>query len=77
VRPDTLEAAQELLCDHSGSPESLCRHDTPSSVPGLPAAGTVVSVASEPAAGRFHVAAGPPCSYAFHVYELAPLAEPA
>jgi isopenicillin-N N-acyltransferase-like protein len=76
IRPDTLEAAQELLCDHSGSPESLCRHDTPSSLPGLPPAGTVVSVASEPAAGRFHVAAGPPCTHAFHVYELAPLLEP-
>jgi isopenicillin-N N-acyltransferase like protein len=76
ARPDTLEAAQGLLCDHSGSPESLCRHDTPSLLPGLPPAGTVVSVASEPATGRFHVAAGPPCTHAFHVYELAPLVEP-
>jgi isopenicillin-N N-acyltransferase like protein len=76
VRPDTLEAAQELLRDHSGSPESICRHDAPSALAGLPPAGTVVSVSSEPAHGRFHVAAGPPCTYAYTLYEVTPQKEP-
>jgi isopenicillin-N N-acyltransferase-like protein len=76
VRPETLEGAQELLRDHGCTPESLCRHDTPSSIEGMPAAGTIVSVASETAAGRFHVAAGHPCTHAFHTYEVARLVEP-
>jgi isopenicillin-N N-acyltransferase-like protein len=76
ARPETLEEAQELLCDHGGSPESLCRHATPSAIEGMPAAATIVSVASETAHGRFHVAAGHPCSHAFHTYEVARLVEP-
>jgi isopenicillin-N N-acyltransferase-like protein len=76
VRPDTLEAAQELLRDHSGGPESICRHESPSAITGLPPAGTVVSVSSEPAHGRFHVAAGPPCTSAYTVYDVSPLGEP-
>jgi isopenicillin-N N-acyltransferase-like protein len=76
ARPETLEEAQELLRDHGCSPESLCRHDTPSATEGMPAAATIVSVASETAQGRFHVAAGQPCSHAFHTYEVARLAEP-
>ena len=76
TRPETLEEAEELLRDHGCSPESLCRHDTPSAIEGMPAAGTIVSVASETAAGRFHVAAGHPCDHAFHTYEVARLAEP-
>jgi isopenicillin-N N-acyltransferase like protein len=75
-RPETLEEAQELLRDHGCTPESLCRHDTPSLFEGMPPAGTIVSVASETAAGRFHVAAGHPCTHAFHSYEVARLAEP-
>jgi isopenicillin-N N-acyltransferase-like protein len=74
--PDTLEAAQELLRDHSGSPESICRHGSQSAIEGLPPAGTVVSVSSETAHGRFHVAAGPPCTYAYNVYEVSSLGEP-
>ena len=76
MRPETLDAAQELLCDHACTPESLCRHDTPSAIEGMPTAGTIVSVASETAAGRFHVAAGHPCTHAFPTYEVARLAEP-
>jgi isopenicillin-N N-acyltransferase-like protein len=76
MRPETLEAAQELLRDHACTPESLCRHDTPSAIDGMPPAGTIVSVASETAAGRFHVAAGHPCTHAFHTYEVARLVEP-
>jgi isopenicillin-N N-acyltransferase-like protein len=76
MRPETLEEAQELLRDHGCSPESLCRHDIPSSTEGMPVSGTIVSVASETAAGRFHVAAGHPCNHAFHAYEVERLAEP-
>jgi isopenicillin-N N-acyltransferase-like protein len=76
TRPETLEEAEELLRDHGCSPESLCRHDTPSATEGMPAAGTIVSVASETAAGRFHVAAGHPCTHEFVTYEVARVAEP-
>jgi isopenicillin-N N-acyltransferase-like protein len=76
ARPETLDEAQELLRDHGCTPESLCRHDTPSAIEGMPPAGTIVSVASETAAGRFHVAAGHPCTHAFATYEVARLAEP-
>jgi isopenicillin-N N-acyltransferase-like protein len=76
MRPETLEEAQELLRDHDCTPESLCRHDTPSLIAGMPPAGTIVSVASETAAGRFHVAAGHPCTHAFTTYEVERLVEP-
>ncbi|HEY1479721.1 MAG TPA: C45 family peptidase [Gaiellales bacterium] len=75
MHPDSLEEAQELLRDHSGTLESVCRHDSPSSTPGLPPVGTVVSLSSEPALGRFQIAAGPPCTFAYQAYELAPLQE--
>jgi isopenicillin-N N-acyltransferase-like protein len=76
TRPDTLEAAQQVLRDHSGSPESICRHDAPSAHEGLPPAGTVVSISCELVPRRFHVAAGPPCTFAYTAYDVTPLAEP-
>jgi isopenicillin-N N-acyltransferase-like protein len=67
-RPQTLEDAQQLLRDHAGTPEALCRHGA--------RLRTVASVTAEPAAGILEVAAGPGCTHAFHRYELASLGEP-
>jgi isopenicillin-N N-acyltransferase-like protein len=69
-RPEALEDARRVLCDHSSAPQTVCRHSD-ASTPGLPPTGTVVSLLMEPAAGRMAVAAGPPCSTAFAAHEMA------
>ena len=50
---------QELLRDHDGSPESVCRHHDASAPP--TASSTVSSTVFDPAAGRLWNAPGPSC----------------
>jgi isopenicillin-N N-acyltransferase-like protein len=58
--PSTVEEALEALRRHDGE-ASLCRHDEPSPIPGLPSAGTMATFAARPADGWLAVSEGPPC----------------
>jgi len=59
---------QELLRDHDGSPESVCRHHDASAPP--TASSTVSSTVFDPAAGRLWNAPGPSCVATPKVHEF-------
>lgn len=53
-----------LLRDHTGRPDSVCRHPNPA-LPEEERVETVVSVIEDLTARRFYVAPGPPCTHQF------------
>jgi len=66
ARRRTLHAAtlMDILRDHEGRPDSLCRHPNPA-LPEEERVETVVSVVEDLTAGRFYVAGGTPCTTPF------------
>lgn len=62
----SLEASslKEILRDHQGHPDSVCRHPNPH-LPEEERVETVVSVLEDLTAGRFYVAGGTPCTTPF------------
>ena len=68
--PATVEEALEALRGHDGL-ASLCRHDEPSLIPGLPPSGTMVTFAARPAEGWLAVSEGPPCRGELEEHTLA------
>jgi isopenicillin-N N-acyltransferase-like protein len=61
----SAETLMEILRDHDGSPDSICRHPNPA----LPAAeryATVTSAVMDLHAGRMLVSSGPPCENAYN-----------
>jgi isopenicillin-N N-acyltransferase-like protein len=58
-----------LLRDHTGRPDSVCRHPNPA-LPEEERVETVVSVIEDLTARRFYVAAGTPCTHDFEEIAL-------
>jgi isopenicillin-N N-acyltransferase-like protein len=65
----TPETMMEILSDHEGHPDSICRHVDPAKPPEL-ASASRASFVMVPAEGLMYIAAGPPCEYAFVEYRL-------
>lgn len=65
----TPEMMMELLADHQGHPNSICRHVDPHIPPAL-ASMSAASLVMVPAEGTMYVAAGPPCKNGFSKYTL-------
>ncbi|MGH2405868.1 MAG: C45 family autoproteolytic acyltransferase/hydrolase [bacterium] len=59
--PISDRTLQEILRDHDGSPDSICRHPN-SMLPVSERYETVTSIVMDLHAGRMHAAAGPPCA---------------
>jgi isopenicillin-N N-acyltransferase-like protein len=59
----------QVLADHDGHPESICRHPNPA-LPEEERVQTVVSVLMDLTARRLYVAAGPPCAAAYRQIPL-------
>lgn len=70
-RAGTLHAAglMEILRDHGGHPDSVCRHPNPT-LPEEERVETIVSVLEDLTARRMYVAAGTPCQNEFHEIKL-------
>jgi len=65
-----VDAVKQILRDHTGSPQSICRHANDD--PQFGFWQTVFSVIIEPEAGRMHITRGNPCERPFEVYRLGP-----
>jgi isopenicillin-N N-acyltransferase-like protein len=59
----------EILRDHAGHPDSICRHPNPA-FPDEERLETVVSVLEDLTARQMYVAAGPPCQSTYEVITL-------
>ena len=57
-----VDDVKQFLSDHSGSPTSICRHDSRMV--------TVASMISEPARRCMHVAVGNPCQHKYVTYSM-------
>ncbi|MDR5682640.1 MAG: C45 family peptidase [Armatimonadota bacterium] len=71
TRPGRLsvEAMEDLLRDHDGHPDSICRHPNPA-LPPDERSQTVFSVLMDLDARRMRCAGGPPCTAAFSERKL-------
>jgi isopenicillin-N N-acyltransferase-like protein len=56
-----IERMKDVLRDHEGYPQSVCRHPVPHGITDLERSQTVASLVTDSEAGRMHVAFGPPC----------------
>jgi isopenicillin-N N-acyltransferase-like protein len=65
----TPEIMMEILADHEGHPNSICRHVDPAKPPEL-ASTSRASFVMVPAEGLMYIAAGPPCEFQFMEYRL-------
>ena len=65
----TPETMMEILADHEGHPNSICRHVDPAKPPEL-ASVSRASFVMVPAAGLLCIAAGPPCENEYVEYNL-------
>ena len=65
----TPEGMMEILSDHEGHPNSICRHVDTARPPEL-ASATRASFVMVPAEGRMYIAAGPPCEHEYVEYRL-------
>ena len=65
----TPEIMMEILADHEGHPDSICRHVDPAKPPEL-ASASRASFVMVPAEGLMYIAAGPPCEFQFMEYRL-------
>jgi isopenicillin-N N-acyltransferase like protein len=63
----TLESIKEALRDHSGSPTSICRHDTVNTKSPMK---TIASIIAEPDKGLLHVCRGNPCENEYTAYSV-------
>lgn len=63
------EALREILRDHDGHPDSICRH-TNAALPASESYETVVSVVMDLHHGRMHVAPGPPCEQPYEEFTV-------
>ncbi len=70
-RTRTLHATglKDILRDHVGHPESICRHPNPA-FPDEERLETVVSVLEDLTSRRMYVAAGPPCRSSYQEIAL-------
>lgn len=68
-RPDTAQAAMDVLRDHEGAPEAICLHPDPSE--GSEASAVVFSMVVELEEGRMWVAPGNPCQNDYREIDLA------
>ena len=68
-RPLDAQGLMDLLRDHTGRPDSVCRHPNPA-LPEEERVETVVSVIEDLTARRFYVAAGTPCTNDFEEIPL-------
>jgi isopenicillin-N N-acyltransferase-like protein len=67
--PMTRYSLMELLRDHDGHPNSVCRHPD-EEVPVDQRVLTVCAVIMEPGSGRMWITEGPPCEAEFEEYQL-------
>src|SRR5512137_102248 len=65
----TPEIMMEILADHEGHPNSICRHVDPAKPPEL-ASALRASFVMVPAEGLMYIAAGAPCEHEFMEYRL-------
>lgn len=65
----TAEGLMDILRDHDGRPDSVCRHPNPQ-LPEEERVESVVSVIEDLTARRMFVAAGPPCQAEFQLIAL-------
>jgi isopenicillin-N N-acyltransferase like protein len=65
----TPELMMELLADHQGHPNSICRHVDPEIPPALSSM-SAASLIMVPAEGRMYVASGPPCENGYAEYRV-------
>ena len=65
----TPETMMEILSDHEGHPNSICRHVDPGKPPEL-ASASRASFVMVPAEGLLYIAAGPPCENEYVEYNL-------
>jgi hypothetical protein len=70
-RPLNAQGLMDLLRDHTGRPDSVCRHPNPA-LPEEERVETVVSMVEDLTARRFYVAAGTPCTNDFEEIVLSP-----
>jgi isopenicillin-N N-acyltransferase-like protein len=66
ITPETL---MEILSDHEGHPNSICRHVDASKPPEM-ASASRASFVMVPAEGLMYIAAGPPCEHEYVEYRL-------
>jgi isopenicillin-N N-acyltransferase-like protein len=64
----SLAELQDALRDHSGHPQSICRHTNDD--PRFGFWQTVFSVIIEPEAGRLHITRGTPCDHPYEAYAM-------
>ncbi|MGQ0548622.1 MAG: C45 family autoproteolytic acyltransferase/hydrolase, partial [Armatimonadota bacterium] len=60
---------REILRDHDGRPDSICRHPNPA-LPASESYETVVSVVMDLHDGRMQAASGPPCESSYQEFEV-------
>lgn len=65
----TPETMMEILSDHEGHPNSICRHVDPGKPPEM-ASASRASFVMVPAEGLLYIAAGPPCENEYVEYNL-------
>lgn len=65
----TLKDIQGMLCDHTGYPDSICRHEDPLEDPGK-RLGTVFSIIMNLDRGEMLFAPGAPCSHAYRLFRI-------
>ncbi len=65
----TPETMMEILCDHEGHPNSICRHVDATPPPEF-ASMSRASFVMVPAEGLLYIAAGPPCENEYVEYRL-------
>lgn len=62
-----VETVMEILADHAGHPDSICRHVNPAAPI---SSATLVSFIMVPAENVLYLTAGPPCEYEYRRYRL-------
>lgn len=67
--PIAAGTLREILRDHDGYPDSICRHTNPA-LPASESYETVVSVVMELHDGRMHAAPGPPCEQPYEEFTV-------
>ena len=67
--PIAAGALREILRDHDGHPDSICRHINPA-LPASESCETVVSVVMDLHDGRMHAAPGPPCEWPYEEFTV-------